>query len=157
MAVIQKTIRLIGSKGSESVPTIFDSGSTYSVILPAWAHRLDTVTPLPEPKKFGTTKDGETLSATERVTLDFEVDGNRLSDEFMLIPELSEPIIIGAATLRKWRIKSYSFTHSSCALASRQVSKKTANKLATCLPVYLCTPPLSPAISPPCLTIPLAD
>ncbi len=29
----------------------------------------------------------------------------RFSDEFMLIPDLSEEVIIGAATLQKWRLK----------------------------------------------------
>jgi hypothetical protein len=45
------------------------------------------------------------VTATERVCLDFHLQGYRLSDEFMLIPELSEHVIIGAKTLRKWRMK----------------------------------------------------
>ena len=54
---------------------------------------------------FGTAKDGEEVMAHERVSLDFYINGYRLSDEFMLIPGLSEPVIIGAATLQKWRMK----------------------------------------------------
>ena len=105
MAVIQKLIRLVGSKGSREEVAIFDSGSTYSCIHPELAEKLAIVEPLPEPMDFGTAKEGETLTATERVTLNFYIDGYRFSDEFMLIPGLSEAVIIGAATLQKWRLK----------------------------------------------------
>ncbi len=113
MAIIQKLIRLVGSKGSREEVAIFDSGSTYSCIQPELAKKLVSIEPLPEPMDFGTAKacpersrrDGETLTATERVSLNFYLDGYRFSDEFMLIPDLSEPAIIGAATLQKWRMK----------------------------------------------------
>jgi hypothetical protein len=105
MAVIQKTIRLAGSLGSKEELALFDSGATYSCILPELARQLELVTPTPEPMTFGTAKNGERLVATERVSLNFYLDGYRFSDEFMLIPELSEQVIIGAATLQKWRMK----------------------------------------------------
>jgi hypothetical protein len=105
MAVILKTIRLVGSKDSEEVAVIFDSGATYSCIQPELAKKLENAVPLPEPMDFGTAKDGEQVTATERVVLNFYLDGYRFSDEFMLIPGLSEPAVIGAATLQKWRMK----------------------------------------------------
>jgi len=105
VAVIQKRIRLAGSKGSREVVAIFDSGATYSCIQPELAKMLGTVEPLPEPMDFSTAKDGETLTATERIVLNFYLEGYRFSDEFMLIPGLSESVIIGAATLQKWRLK----------------------------------------------------
>ena len=48
---------------------------------------------------------GTKIIADKRVTLNFWIDGYRFSDEFMLLPNLSEDIIIGAATLQKWRMK----------------------------------------------------
>ena len=105
MAVIQKTVRLAGSKGGEETAVLFDSGATYSCIQPGLAKRLEITVPLPEPMDFGTAKDGEKVTATERVTLNFYLDGYRFSDEFMLITDLSEPAIIGAATLQKWRMR----------------------------------------------------
>jgi hypothetical protein len=36
---------------------------------------------------------------------DFYYDDIRLSDEFMIVPGLSEEVIIGVNTLQKWRIK----------------------------------------------------
>ena len=105
MAVIQKEIKLVGSKGEKKVEAIFDSGATYSCIKPELAEELEIVLPLPEPMEFGTAKEGERLIAKEVIRLNFYIDGYRFSDEFMLIPDLSEEVIIGASTLQKWRIK----------------------------------------------------
>lgn len=105
MAVIQKNIRLVGSLGSKEELALFDSGSTYSCIEPALARELGLVERLPEPMIFGTAKNGETLRAEEAIRLNFYLEGYRFSDEFMLIPELSERVMIGAATLQKWRMK----------------------------------------------------
>lgn len=105
MAVIEKEIRLAGSKGEKAVIAIFDSGASYSCIQPELASELELVLKLPEPMDFTTAKEGERLSATETTRLDFYIDSYRFSDEFMLIPGLSEPVLIGAATLQKWRLK----------------------------------------------------
>ena len=105
MAVIQKNIRLVGSLGSKEESALFDSGSTYSCIEPSLAQQLGHIEPLPEPMVFGTAKDGEQLVATERVSLNYYLEGYRFSDEFMLIPDLSERVIIGAKTLQAWRMK----------------------------------------------------
>jgi len=66
---------------------------------------LAAIEPLPEPMDFGTARNGEVLRATEAVRLNFYLYGYRFSDEFMLIPDLSEGAIIGAATLQKWRMR----------------------------------------------------
>jgi predicted aspartyl protease len=105
MAVILRQIRLAGSKGSEEVTAIFDSGATYSCIQPRLAERLGAPEALPEPMDFGTVEEGRRVTAEEAVRLNFYLDGYRFSDEFMLIPDLSERTIIGAATLQKWRMK----------------------------------------------------
>ena len=105
MAVIEKEIKLVGSKGQRKVVAIFDSGSTYSCIEPGLARSLGMVEALPEPMDFGTAKRGERLAAKEAIRLNFYIDGYRFSDEFMLIPELSEAVIIGAKTLQAWRMK----------------------------------------------------
>jgi hypothetical protein len=105
MAVIQKTIRLAGSIGCKEELAIFDGGTSYSCIVPELASQLGLVTPVPEPITFRTAKNGRLVAATERVCLDFYLEGYRFSDEFMLIPELSERVIIGAKTLQAWRMK----------------------------------------------------
>jgi len=93
MAVIQKNIRLVGSLGSQERIALFDSGSTYSCIPPDLAHQLGRIEAISEPMVFSTAKDGETPQANEAVRLDFYLEGYRFSDEFMLIPGLSDPLL----------------------------------------------------------------
>jgi len=105
MAIIEKPIKLRGSKGEENIVALFDSGSTYSCIQPQLAKKLGRTDPLPEPKSFGTAEKRRKVIATEAIRLDFELNGYTLSDEFMVIPGLSSSVIIGAKTLQAWRMK----------------------------------------------------
>jgi len=105
MAIIEKEIELVGSKGRRRLTVIFDSGSSYSCIDKGLADRLEIITPLPTPLLFETAKKGEKIETKERVSLDFYLDGYRFSDEFFVVPELSEEMIIGTATMQKWRFK----------------------------------------------------
>jgi len=105
MAVIEKEIKLVGSRGAKTMMAVFDSGASYSCIQPQLAKDLAIVEPLPEPMEFGTAERERKLTATQRVSLNFYLDGYRFSDEFMLIDSLSQPVLIGAATMQKWRLK----------------------------------------------------
>lgn len=105
MSCLEETVRLVGSKGEKECLALFDGGSTYSCIRQDLAHRLAHVEPLPDPMEFGTAKNGEKVIAKECVRLNFYVNGLRLSDEFMVIDDLSEEVMIGAATMQKWRMK----------------------------------------------------
>ncbi len=103
--VIRKKITLIGSKGKMNLDAIFDSGLTYSCIHPDIAKEIEILTPLPNPKKFSTAKEGEIAVARMCVRLDFLLKGYTFSDEFMVVDGLSHPVIIGAKTLQAWRLK----------------------------------------------------
>jgi hypothetical protein len=105
MAIIQKEIELEGTRGRKKLVALFDSGATYSCITPQLAQELEPVLPLPKPLEFETAKNGEKVVARGYVRLNFYIEGYRFSDEFMVIENLSEPVIIGAATLQKWRMK----------------------------------------------------
>lgn len=118
MAILQKMIHLEGSKGQAEAVALFDGGASYSCIQPSIAEKLGSIEALPRPMRFGTAREGDTLTATQTIRLDLYVDGHRLSDEFMLIPDLSEQVIIGAATLQKWRIK-LDFEHDQVVIDPR--------------------------------------
>jgi predicted aspartyl protease len=105
MGVILKRIRLVGSKGEKKVEGLFDSGASFSFIQRELAETLDLIIALPTPLEFETAKNGDKIRVTEAVRLDFYIEGIRLSDEFMIAPELSEKLIIGAKTMQKWRLK----------------------------------------------------
>ncbi|MBC7106842.1 MAG: retroviral-like aspartic protease, partial [Firmicutes bacterium] len=89
MAIIEKEIELVGSRGRKRVRGLFDSGATYSCIGRELAEALEILTPLAEPMSFETAERGRTLEAREHVSLIFYIDGYRFSDEFMVLPGLS--------------------------------------------------------------------
>jgi predicted aspartyl protease len=102
---IERSIKLVGSKGEKEVSALFDSGATYSMLPPRIAKELEILTPLPEPLRFGTAEEKKQVTAKEAVRLNFYVDGFRFTDEFMVVENLSEEAIIGVKTLQAWRIK----------------------------------------------------
>lgn len=105
MSVLYQKIKLSGSKGEIEKEALFDGGATYSIIQKGIASRLGILEKLRVPFKFGTAKKGINLIAKETLRLDFYIDNARFSDEFIVLNELTEEVIIGAATMQKWRLK----------------------------------------------------
>ena len=48
---------------------------------------------------------GELIEANYVCLLDFYIKGLPFSDEFLVVPNLQEPIVFGVTTIRKWRIQ----------------------------------------------------
>ncbi len=94
-----------GSKSSKKPYALFDSGATYSCINEDIAGQLEIFTALHTPLKLATASEHVFMEINQRVTLDFYKDDIRLSDEFLVVSNLSEEVIIGATTMQKWRIK----------------------------------------------------
>lgn len=94
-----------GSKNSKHLYALFDSGATYSCLNEDIAEELEIFTPLHTPLRFSTASENVFMEIKSRVTLDFYKDDIRLSDEFLIVPGLSEEVIIASSTIRKWRIK----------------------------------------------------
>jgi len=105
MGIVTKRIRLVGSRGEHETDGLFDTGASYSFVRRDVAERLATLEPLPQPMSFEMAQQGATVTARERVVLDFWIDGYRFSDEFLVLDNLSDELIIGAATMQKWRLK----------------------------------------------------
>jgi hypothetical protein len=105
MSVIKLPLLFAGSKGEKNLYTLFDSGANLSCINPDTVDELETPTNLGRIRNIGTAAEGHYIEVKERVTLDFYLNDVLLSDEFLLVPGLSEEAIIGAATMQKWRIK----------------------------------------------------
>jgi len=102
---IVRTLHFEGSKGQAELISLFDSGSTYSSIHPDLAQQLGNLELLPRPQKVETASKGHFIEIEQRVNLDFYLNNLRLSDEFVIVPNLAEQAIIGALTLQKWKIK----------------------------------------------------
>jgi hypothetical protein len=105
VGILTRRLELAGDKGREETVGLFDTGASYSFIRPDVAERLATLLPLVQPLRFETAQEGDSMTATQRVVLDFLLNDYRFSDEFIVLDRLSEPVIIGAATMQKWRMK----------------------------------------------------
>ena len=105
MGEIFERVRLVGSKGEVEVRALFDSGATYSFVRADVAEQVETLLPLPEPMRFATANSNTPVEATKRIVCNFYIDGIRYSDEFLVLDEMTEDLIIGAKTMRAWGIK----------------------------------------------------
>ena len=105
MSIIKHPLLYVGSKGEKTLYTLFDSGANLSCIHPDYIKDLETPDPLGRIRQLSTASVGHYIEIKERVTLDFYINDVLLSDEFLVVPGLTEEAILGAATLQKWRIK----------------------------------------------------
>ena len=105
MSILKIPIYYEGSLGDKTIYTLFDSGSTFSCISEESVSDLENLIPLNHPKEVATASEGVYMIITHAVPLDFIINDTMLSDEFMVIKNLSEDAIIGVTTMQKWRIK----------------------------------------------------
>lgn len=103
--ILRIPIRYEGSKGEKILYTLFDSGATYSCIAELQVEDLEELLRLHTPLRLATASSATYMEITHTTRLDFYHEDVRLSDEFLVVPGLSEDAIIGAATMQKWRIK----------------------------------------------------
>jgi predicted aspartyl protease len=103
--IIKIPISFTGSKSEEKLYAFFDTGSTYSCIRDDIAEKMGNLDKLPEPMYFSTASENQYLKVENGMRLNFEINDVTLSDEFMVVPRLSEEAIIGVTTMQKWRIK----------------------------------------------------
>lgn len=124
MSVIKLPLLFVGSKGEQKLYTLFDSGANLSCIHPEFVEALGIAVSLGRERKIATASEAHFIVVKERITLDFYIEDVLLSDEFLVVPGLSEEVIIGAATLQKWRIKldfEYDTVHVDPKVAKMQL------------------------------------
>lgn len=121
MSIIKEPLLFVGSQGEKHLYALFDSGANLSCINPDHVHGLEIPSHLGRERLIGTASEGHFIKVTEALRLDFYMNNVLLSDEFLVVPNLSEDIIIGAATMQKWRIK-LDFEHDK-AIVDPKVAK----------------------------------
>ena len=105
MGLIAKRLRVAGDKGQRRLQVLFDTGASVSFIRSDVVDKLATTLKLPSPEVY-TLGDGVgKLRISETAVLYVYIDGVRISDNFIVSPRLADPVIVGANTLQKWRVK----------------------------------------------------
>lgn len=105
MSIIKLPLRFEGSKGERIMYALFDSGANLSCINEEYASQIANPEAFLYPRKLATASEHHFIEIKERISADFYLNDVQLSDEFLVVPQLSEDVIIGAATMQKWRIK----------------------------------------------------
>ncbi len=127
MGIIRIPLRFEGLIGEKMVYALFDSGAKFSCLRPDIAAQIEEAKALRHPMEVATASEGHYVKINEALRADFYYGDIRLSDEFMVVPALSEEAIIGVNTLQKWRIK-LDFEHDTV-IVDPKVSKLILKEL----------------------------
>ena len=112
MGIIKVPLLFTGSKGEKIIYTLFDSGASFSCITPENAEEIGLVEKMHAPLEVVAGSRRHFVRIDHTLRSDFYFGDLRMSDEFMVVPDLSEEAIIGVNTMQKWRIK-LDFEHDS--------------------------------------------
>lgn len=115
MPVFKVPFLYLGSKGEKHLYTLMDSGANLSCINPAYLEGLADAVPLGVVRLIQTASADHTIVVREVTRLDFYINDILISDEFLVVPGLTEEVVIGASTMQKWRIK-LNFEHDTIEL-----------------------------------------
>src|SRR6478736_9809059 len=99
MSVIKLPLLYVGTKGEKRLYTLFDSGANLSCISPDFLDGLESPINLGRERRPATASEAHFIVIKERVMLDFYIEDVLLSDEFLVVPGLSEEVVIGADTM----------------------------------------------------------
>jgi hypothetical protein len=105
MSILRSPLLFRGSKNDKYLFGLFDSGANLPAIRSDLAEQIDVLIKLREPIKLATANSNDFMVVENKFVCQFFLNDVPLSDEFLVVDDLSEEVIIGAATMQKWRIK----------------------------------------------------
>ena len=103
MGLIYKAVKVSGNKGSKEVKALFDSGASESFIRADIAKELSSPTRLPNPKSFEMGRG--TLKVSRAMIGDVQLNGASLFATLLVVPNLTEELILGADFFQRWKIR----------------------------------------------------
>jgi predicted aspartyl protease len=99
--ILKIPVRYEGANGEKVLYTLFDSGATFSCINPEHVADIAEPNKMRTPLDVATASTGTYLKINERIVPDFYINDVRMSDEFMVVPNLGEDAITGVTTMQK--------------------------------------------------------
>ncbi len=87
--IIKVPVFYEGSLGDATLMSLFDTGSTYSLIRQDEAEILGRFEELPNPREFETAAKDHYVRVTHGLRLVYTINDIMLSDEFLVVPTLS--------------------------------------------------------------------
>ena len=118
MSIIRYPLLFRGTKNDKYLYGLFDSGANLSAIRKYLAEQIDVLIKLREPIRLATANSNDFMQVNYKFVSEFFLNDVQLSDEFLVLEDLSEEVIIGAATMQKWRMK-LDFEHDTVSVDSK--------------------------------------
>lgn len=112
MSTIKLSLLFSGSLGEKKLLALFDDVATYSCIDANMLHGLANQQKMARTKYAVTSSFKIPIEVAFITLLDFYINNVRVSDEFLVVPNLNEQVVIGDLTIRKWRMKIDKQNHS---------------------------------------------
>jgi Aspartyl protease len=104
--ILERKLPFEGTDDVKELNALFDSGASYSCVnIRHVENDFATFIKLRRPYQVETAQEKTYMEITHLVHLDFELDNIRMSDDFLVVRNVSEDVIIGAYTMQKWKIK----------------------------------------------------
>jgi hypothetical protein len=105
MSLIKLPLKFEGAKGDDIFTVLFDGNNVLSFINESKANTIAYLITLFKPRRVLIKNINQFVEIKNVIVVDFFINNIQLSDEFFVVPNLSADVIIGEATMRKWRMK----------------------------------------------------
>lgn len=103
MGLIYNQMILEGDRGNKEVTTLFDPGSSQSFARRDIAEQVSTIGKTPMRLKFETAT--EVVETEQVIFAQVWFDGNLLFWTFIVVPDLTEELILGSDFFQRWKIQ----------------------------------------------------
>ena len=104
MGLIIKEYTVTGTRRSDIVRVLYDTGSGLSFTRRDIAEILGEIVDTPTPLRFMMADGREGLTVNQRINLSIDIDGTVLPHSFYVADDLAEELIIGADMMQTWKI-----------------------------------------------------
>jgi hypothetical protein len=105
MSLIKLPLNFEGAKGGDIFTVLFDGNNVLSFINESKANAIANLITLFKPRRVLIKNINQFVEIKDVIVVDFFINNIQLSDEFFVVPNLQADVIIGEATMRKWRMK----------------------------------------------------
>jgi len=104
MGLMIKEYNVTGTRRSDTVRTLYDTGSRLSFTRRDIAENLGEIVAMPSPMRYMMADGRERITVNQRINLDVDIDGTSIGHSFYVADDLAEEIIIGADLMQTWKI-----------------------------------------------------
>ena len=104
MGIIVKEYTVTGTRRSDTVRVLYDTGAGSSFVRRDIARILGDIVKTPTPTQFLMANGQGTLTVDQIIPLDIDVDSTPLNYTFFVADDLAEELIIGADMMQRFRI-----------------------------------------------------